>query len=80
MCVCVLSIGEQVPAQRSRYCDYTIWTVHQGTESTTRTFRSETYNASSVPKSLCNKIVCVFVCVSDVCGLCGCVGVWLSVL
>ena len=49
--VCVLSADEEVPAQRIRHRDYTIWTTYQGTEYRVTTFSSETYNISSVPKS-----------------------------
>ena len=58
-CVCVsicVSVCEKVLAQRIDYCHYTIW-AHQGTESRVTTFRSETHNVSSVPKSLCNMLV-----------------------
>ena len=64
-CVCDLSVGEKVLARRIRYGDYTIWMTHQETESRVTAFRSETYNVSSVPKSLCSKTVCVclYMCV-----------------
>ena len=49
-------MGKYVLAQRIRNRDYTIWTTHQGTESRATTFRSETYDVSSVPKSLYNLV------------------------
>ena len=45
-------MDDNVLAQKIQYCDYTIGTTQQGTES-----RVKTYNISSVPKSLCKKTV-----------------------
>ena len=49
--VVFVPMAEKVLAQMIRYCAYTIWMTHQGTESRVTAFRSEIY------KSLCNKTV-----------------------
>ena len=52
-------MGEKVLAQIILYRDYPIWMTHQGTEFRVMSFRSETYNVSSVTVCVC---VCVDVC------------------